>query len=234
MKILSVCVLRWNSDTEEPVILDGAYNLADYSYFTRGSVQEFLVFANKVVMKRVPAGVQGVDYEGNKIYCFVQADGLGVLITADKDYKSRVAIAMAKELMGDFRAAHPAASWRGCTKDGGCKLPKLEMALRDYQDPTKVDKIEKLHAQLSETKEVMVQAIEKVLQRGEKLDDLVEKSNHLASTSKVFYRKAKETVRAHSFFPTPPRPYTHARARAHTHTTCTNPCCPSSSPRPPS
>jgi synaptobrevin family protein YKT6 len=203
MKLLSVCVLRWNSDTEDPVILDAAYNLADYSFFTRGSVQEFLVFANKVVMKRVPAGIQGVDYEGNKIYCFVQADGLGVLITADKDYKSRVAIAMAKELMGDFRAAHPAAAWRGCVKDGGCKLPKLESALRDYQDPTKVDKIEKLHAQLNETKEVMVQAIEKVLQRGEKLDDLVEKSTNLAATSKHFYKEAKKTVRRRPAGPLP-------------------------------
>ena len=195
MKILAACVIRWNSDTEEPVILDGAYNLADYSFFTRGSVQEFLVFANKVVMKRVPAGIQAIDYEGNKIYCFVQPDGLGVLITTDKDYKQRVAIAMAKELMGDFRAAHPAAAWRGCARDGGCKLPKLESALRDWQDPAKVDKIERVQAQLNETKEVMVQAIEKVLARGEKLDDLVEKSSNLAATSKHFYKEARKTVR---------------------------------------
>ena len=190
MKILSVCVLRWNSDTEEPVILDGAYNLADYSYFTRGSVQEFLVFANKVLMKRVPAGIQGVDYEGNKIYCFVQPDGLGVLVTSDKDYKSRVAIAMAKELMADFRAAHAQAAWRGCVKDGGCKLPKLETALRDYQDPTNVDKIEQLHAQLSETKEVMVQARGMGLQRGEKLEDIVEKSTNLADAASKFFTMA--------------------------------------------
>jgi hypothetical protein len=97
---------------------------------------------------------------------------------------------MAKELMGDFRAAHPAASWRGCTKDGGCKLPKLETALRDYQDPTKVDKIEQLHAQLSETKEVMVQARGMGLQRGEKLEDIVEKSTYLADTASILFTMA--------------------------------------------
>ena len=193
MKILAACVLRWNSDTEEPVILDGAYNLADCSFFTRGVVQEFLVFANKAVMKRVPAGIQAIDYEGNKIYCFVQPDGLGVLITTDKDYKPRVAIAMAKELMGDFRAAHPAAAWRGCAKDGGCKLPKLEAALRDWQDPAKVDKIMKLDRQLHETKEILVKTIDKVLERGEKLDDLVDRSSALSQQSKLFYKQARKT-----------------------------------------
>src|SRR4051812_49065702 len=36
MKIQSIALLRWNSDTEEPVVLDGAFNLADVSYFQRG------------------------------------------------------------------------------------------------------------------------------------------------------------------------------------------------------
>ena len=42
-KVLSINVMRWNSDSEEPILLDAAYNLADYSFFTRGSVKEFLV-----------------------------------------------------------------------------------------------------------------------------------------------------------------------------------------------
>ena len=36
MLIRSVAVARWNNDTEEPVILDAAYNLAEYSFFQRG------------------------------------------------------------------------------------------------------------------------------------------------------------------------------------------------------
>jgi synaptobrevin family protein YKT6 len=188
MKILAACVLRWNSDTEEPVILDGAYNLDDCSFFTRGVVKEYLVFASKLLMKRVPVGIQAIDLEGNLIYSCVQPDGLGVLITTDKDYKQRVAIAMAKELIGAFCAAHPAATWRVCARDGGCKLPKLEAALRDWQDPTNVDKVQ---AQLVETEEVAVQAIEKVLQRGEKLDDLLENWHRgELYQQRGFYRKA--------------------------------------------
>ena len=84
------------------------------------------------------------------------------------------------------------ATWRACAKDNGCKLPRLADALREYQDPKKVDKIEKLNSQLSETKEILCQAIDKVLQRGEKLDDLVEKSTKLSSQSKLFYKEARK------------------------------------------
>jgi synaptobrevin family protein YKT6 len=106
MKLQSVSVLRWNNDTEEPVILDAAYNLAEYSFFTKGSVKEFLAFATKTVMKRIGAGTQGVDYEGNMVYCFVMPDGLGVIVVTDKEYPARVAITMAKELLADFKALH--------------------------------------------------------------------------------------------------------------------------------
>lgn len=33
---MSVAVMRWNSDTEDAVLLDGAFNLAEYNFFQRG------------------------------------------------------------------------------------------------------------------------------------------------------------------------------------------------------
>ena len=191
-KILSVSVLRWNSDTPEAVTLDAAYNLADYSFFQKGSIKEFLSFAARTVMRRIGPGVNAVDYEGNLVYCFVQQDGLGAIALTDKAYPARVAVTMLKDLLAAFRAAH-AATWRAAVADGACKFPRLEEALREYQDPTKVDKIMKLNVQLAETKEMLHKTIDKVLERGEKLDDLVEKSSALSQQSKLFYKQAKKT-----------------------------------------
>ena len=39
--------------------------------------------------------------------------------------------------------------------------------------------------------EILQKSIEQVLQRGEKLDDLVEKSSELSSASKTFYDTSK-------------------------------------------
>ena len=73
------------------------------------------------------------------------------------------------------------------------KLPRVEQALTEYQDPTQVDKLLKVDQQLSQTKDILLQTIDKVLQRGEKLDDLVEKSKNLTDTSKQFYKQARKT-----------------------------------------
>ena len=36
MKVQSLCVMRWNGDTPDAVILEGGYNLAEYNFFQKG------------------------------------------------------------------------------------------------------------------------------------------------------------------------------------------------------
>ena len=69
----------------------------------------------------------------------------------------------------------------------------LTMALAEYQDPSKADKISAIQKELNETTAVLSKTIDNVLERGEKLDDLVSKSQDLSSQSKVFYKQAKKT-----------------------------------------
>lgn len=67
----------------------------------------------------------------------------------------------------------------------------LDEQIKKYQEPTQVDNISKIQKDLDETREVMVQNIEKVIARGEKLDDLLDKTNDLSESSKVFAKRAK-------------------------------------------
>ncbi|GMK56721.1 hypothetical protein CspeluHIS016_0305610 [Cutaneotrichosporon spelunceum] len=68
----------------------------------------------------------------------------------------------------------------------------LASYLAKYQDPKQADTIMKVQAELDETKIVLHKTIESVLERGEKLDNLVERSNALSSQSKMFYKTAKK------------------------------------------
>jgi synaptobrevin homolog YKT6 len=52
----------------------------------------------------------------------------------------------------------------------------------------------KVQAELDETKVVLHKTIESVLERGEKLDSLVERSDALSSQSRLFYKTAKKQV----------------------------------------
>ncbi|KAJ9111056.1 hypothetical protein QFC19_001254 [Naganishia cerealis] len=76
---------------------------------------------------------------------------------------------------------------------------KLEATLQSYlvkyQDPKQADTIMKVQQELDETKVVLHKTIESVLERGEKLDNLVERSNALSAQSKMFYKTAKKVSR---------------------------------------
>lgn len=102
---------------------------------------------------------------------------------------------------------------------------KLQEYISKYQDPRQADTIMKVQQELDETKIILVRflllfarharsfpslsnlaltpigrndqhkTIESVLERGEKLDSLVDKSQALSASSKAFYKTAKSQVR---------------------------------------
>lgn len=61
------------------------------------------------------------------------------------------------------------------------------------QDPAQVDKLTKIQRDLDETKITLHRTIESMLERGEKLDNLVEKSSDLSMASQMFYKQARKT-----------------------------------------
>ncbi len=63
-----------------------------------------------------------------------------------------------------------------------------EIYLKKYQNPAEVDSMMRLQNEVDETKIILHNTIEEVLQRDEKLQNLVEKSEDLSAASKTFYK----------------------------------------------
>ena len=103
-----------------------------------------------------------------------------------------------------------ASQWTGGQQVEGFN-GQCEVYLQKFQDPTKSDAMSRLQTDLDDTKIILVSyvhneifqvhqvdnfqhnTIEAVLQRGEKLDDLVDKSEALSMQSKAFYKTARKT-----------------------------------------
>ena len=68
----------------------------------------------------------------------------------------------------------------------------MEEAIKNYQDPMAADKILKIQRELDDTKVVLHKTIDSVLARGEKLDNLVDKSTDLSLASQMFYKQARK------------------------------------------
>jgi len=58
MKIECLGVTRWNKDTVEPVVLDAAFNLADYGYFQRSRCARLPAGRQRWATRRRPHGRQ--------------------------------------------------------------------------------------------------------------------------------------------------------------------------------
>lgn len=106
---------------------------------------------------------------------------------SDHQYPALVAHQLLSKIVDEFLANNPRSSW--ATGTSTITVPQLREYLTKYQDPAQADSIMKIQKELDETKIVLHKTIESVLQRGEKIDDLVAKSDGLSAQSKMFYRR---------------------------------------------
>merc|ERR1719440_1180317 len=197
MKVISVGVWATKGEGEEAVLCCKYSDLTDFNYFTRGKVEEFETFVNRTVIERTPVGMrQAVKHDQYVAYCRVRPDGLGCTVLTDLEYDQRIAFGMAEKCLDDFLAQYPvewkdAAAAAAVVKDL-MACPAVEGNLVTFQNPVEADKITRMQKELDDVKEILHKSVEQVLQRGEKLDDLVEQSSELSSASKTFYDTSKD------------------------------------------
>ncbi|KAI0844207.1 putative snare protein [Daldinia vernicosa] len=166
--------------------------LSQYSRFTRQNYGEFMTMIAKTVAERTrPGQRQDVEEQDYTFHAYGRTEGVCGIIISDHQYPALVAHQLLSKVVDEFLAAHPRSTW----SSGGqtnLSMPELKDYLAKYQDPHQADSILKIQRELDETKITLHKTIESVLQRGEKIDDLVAKSDGLSTQSKMFYQQAKK------------------------------------------
>lgn len=148
-------------------------------------------FLTKQFTKRTAPGQrQSVEQGTYVVHCYTRSDGLAGAVTTDAEYPARVAFALLGQLLS---TAITGDSWTTATAELPELLPVAEEYLQKYQDPAAADKVTKIQNDLDETTQILHKTIDSVLERGVKLDSLVDKSNDLSAQSKLFYKQAKKT-----------------------------------------
>ncbi|MCL4132704.1 UNVERIFIED_CONTAM: hypothetical protein GTU68_054176 [Idotea baltica] len=191
VKLYSAVVLY--KTTEGARVLKAAYDLQNFGYFQRGSVQEFMSFTSKIVTERSTiSSRQSVKEQEYMCHVYVRHDNLAGVIISDHEYPFRVAHNMINKILDDFTAKVPAHLWAS-TDESSVPYTELPATLTRWQNPREADALTRVQEEVEETKIIMHNTIESILERGEKLDDLVVKSEMLSLQSKTFYKTAKKT-----------------------------------------
>ena len=193
MKIYYIGILRSSGD--KALELTSARDLSQFSFFERNGVSQFMTFFAETVSQRTQPGQRQSVEEGNYIgHTYTRSEGISGIIITDKDYPVRPAYTLINKILEEYLSLHPKSDWENIDKaNETLQYGQLEAYLKKYQDPTQADSIMKVQQELDDTTVVLHKTIEGVLQRGEKLDSLVDKSEALSSSSRMFYKQAKKT-----------------------------------------
>lgn len=172
--------------------LVAAYDLQSFGYFQRSSVKEFMDFTGKIIVERTRnkerASVKEQDYV---CHVYVKENNLSGVLISDNDYPKRVAFTLLGKILDEFLEEYPLYKLESL-EQRDVVFPKCSEYLVKYQNPNEADPMMKVKAELDETKIVLHETIQSVLERGEKLDEIVKKSEELSVQSKTFYQTAKK------------------------------------------
>jgi len=195
--------------TEDRLLTKSVY-LKNFSWLQHKPVEEFCLFVCREVLQRTPLGVfhsirdtthfldipLGV---GERIVQRIQDyqvqvwtpewSPLAIAFITDINYPSKYIRRLALYILEEFNTVYPEVPPDVVT------FPFLKKKIYECQDPSKIDVMSQIEHDTEETRNIMVKSIEDLLQNGEKIEELVQKSDDLATTSKLFFKKSKKLNR---------------------------------------
>ena len=172
-----LCVIIFNKQYN---ITNAAYELSSYGFFQRSNIKEICTFACKEFAKRCIDNYQVLQYMNFNIYALTN-NKYTITCVSDEEYPITAAKSFLNKVIDIINY------------DNVDNVDnKIEELLIECQDPMKADKLIAIKNELEETKEILMKTMEDLLNRGESLDNLIEKSNELSNNSKSFMKETKK------------------------------------------
>ena len=173
-KLYSIILFKKGDGGSDPILLTSAIDTSSFPILQRVGVGESLRFFGRTAASRTNANTrqQFVEHE-YRLYTHARDDGLICAVTCNEHYKDRVAFSLCGIIMKDF-CDNFAGQWENeKLTDNHFKWAELNEKLKKFQDPKNADQVTKIQQDLDDIQTLMTQNLEKVLERGDKMSDLV-------------------------------------------------------------
>ncbi|KAJ7546646.1 hypothetical protein O6H91_08G048800 [Diphasiastrum complanatum] len=178
-----------------------------YSFVARGTVvlAEYTAFSGNFstiavqCLQKLPASNNKFTYTCDRhTFNYLVEDGFTYMVVADEDFGRQIPFAFLERVKEDFKRRYgggkaATAIAHSLDKEFGSKLKEHMQYCVDH--PEEMNKIAKIKAQVSEVKGIMMDNIEKVLDRGEKIELLVDKTENLRFQADNFQRQGRQLRR---------------------------------------
>lgn len=158
-----------------------------------------MLFTGRLLAERaqVPSR-QTITEQEYRLRCFVRPDNLAGVCVTDQEYEDRVSFTMLSKILEEFsQTVHP-STWP-TLQEKDCDFKRLPELLKKWQNPREADALMRVQDEVEETKVVLHNTMQSVLERGERLDDLITASENLSDQSKMFYTQARKMNKCCSY-----------------------------------
>jgi len=172
------------------------YDLSSFGFFYKNTIKESFKFLcrESVALPALSYGTRHtVVHEDQFTVHILVSDKqqLAVFAFCDSSYPRRIAFKCLDEFLEAFESK-VGENWTKYTKDENIDFGGLHLLLKSYKDPKQSDALTKAQGKTDEIKVILHENIRKLLERGENLERLVDKSKDLSEQSKLFFKQAKK------------------------------------------
>jgi vesicle-associated membrane protein 7 len=151
----------------------------------------------RVLLKKIPDEDGKLSYIYDKyIFHYMVADGLTYLCMTDRDFPRLVAFQFLGEIKDRFIATYGDRGKTAIAFAFNADFQRVLQQQMDRYNSAKTDKIAKVREEINQVKDVMIKNIDKVLERGEKIELLVDKTEVLDQHAFKFKKTSKKLARA--------------------------------------
>ncbi|KAJ1604707.1 SNARE protein [Cryptosporidium canis] len=191
MRAYSIFVCK--EDNENYVsILSSCFSLSRFSYFERNSIKEIFKFIVKSITPKLSSGIKEIiTHEEFSIFSYKWSDGLSIYMICDYDFPARVAFSSIFEMY--MHINNPNTTEESNTDEDHFIHKVIIAALNKYKDPTVSDAIIESQIKIDKARDAINVSLKSFLDRGENLDELIQKSNDLSQSSKKLFKMSKKT-----------------------------------------
>ncbi|CAD6891558.1 unnamed protein product [Tilletia controversa] len=142
--------------------------------------------AAETILGRIPDGNSKMTFSFESwLFHYIAENGLVYLALAESESGRRIPFTFLLELQRHFLESFPSPPPTAPESF----LPTLQTLMGNFNDPAK-DAVSNARTELAETKNIMSQNIEAIMSRGERIDLLMDRTDHLHTESLAFRKRA--------------------------------------------
>jgi len=194
-----------NREQHKHVILSGKILIPWYAVAANKAIKKIAAEFGKIIAAKITLGTtkiyEHVDKNNKKykINITTKHNGLICVLVTDDDYPRRISLTIIQDILDKFESKYNIKELDEINKRREVKdycISKFNKEchniLKDNKDPSQNDDIYRTQKELKEVKNVIEENVNKLLNRGENLEDIMERAIELNNNAHNFYVSARK------------------------------------------